>query len=249
MRVRRNILITGASSGLGAEMARQFAAKGRNLALCARRADRLDQLRAALLDAYPEITVSVRPLDVDDHDAVFRVFHQFSDELGTIDRVVVNAGIGDGKPIGTGGFAVNTRVAQTNFMSALAQCEAAMEIFRAQNSGHLVVISSLTALRGFRGGAAVYAATKAGISSLAEGIRGDMLRRPISVTTIQPGFIRTEMNEKAGYPMMAGVEQGVRSIVHAIEREKAVANVPRWPWSVIGVAMKVTPLRLLAKFT
>ncbi len=249
VRVRRNILITGASSGLGAEMARQFAAKGRNLALCARRADRLDELRAALLDAYPEITVSVRPLDVDDHDAVFRVFHQFSDELGTIDRVIVNAGIGGGRTIGTGGFADNARVARTDFVSALAQCEAAMDIFRAQNTGHLVVISSLTALRGFRGGAAVYAASKAGISSLAEGIRGDVLGTPIKVTTVQPGFIRTEINEKGNYPMIVGVEKGVRSIVHAVEREKAVANVPRWPWSVIGVAMKVTPLRLLAKFT
>jgi short-subunit dehydrogenase len=245
--VRRNILITGASSGLGAEMARQFAANGRNLALCARRTDRLNELRDDLLARHPGITVAVRQLDVDDHDAVFEVFQAFADDLGTLDRVVVNAGIGKGQPIGTGAFKVNVQTATTNFVSALAQCEAAMEAFRKQNAGHLVVISSLSALRGFAGNATTYAATKAGISSLAEGIRADVYGSPIKVTTIQPGFIRTEINEKVRAPFVASLERGVRTIVKATEREVAVANVPLWPFGVMSAATKLVPMRLWAK--
>jgi NADP-dependent 3-hydroxy acid dehydrogenase YdfG len=245
--VRRNILITGASSGLGAEMARQYASMGRNLALCARRTDRLEELRIDLVARYPSITVSVRQLDVDDHDAVFSTFQAFADELGTLDRVVVNAGIGGGKAIGTGGFKDNTRVAATNFVSALAQCEAAMEIFRRQDNGHLVVISSLMAVRGFAGSGMVYAATKAGISNLAEGIRADVHGGPIKVTTIQPGFIATDINKDVKTPLKAKIGPGVRSIVKASEREKAVANVPPWPWSVMGPIMRLVPMPLWAK--
>ena len=69
-------LITGASSGLGAEMARQFAAAGHDLALCARRLDRLEALRDEILAAHPQRTVVVRRLDVDDHDDVFAAFRE-----------------------------------------------------------------------------------------------------------------------------------------------------------------------------
>jgi short-subunit dehydrogenase len=163
--------------------------------------------------------------------------------------VIVNAGIGKGQPIGTSAFKVNVRTAETNFVSALAQCEAAMEIFRAQNAGHLVVVSSMAALRGSGGPTTTYAATKAGISALAEGIRADVFKTPIEVTTIQPGFIRSEMNETMKVPLIVSTDKGVRAIVKAVEREAAVANVPPWPWSVIGLAMRVIPLRLWAKFS
>lgn len=93
---RRRILITGASSGLGAEMARQFAAKGHDLALCARRVEHLEKLRDELGDA---VSVTVHALDVNDHDAVFRVFREAADAHGGgLDRVIVNAGLGKGAP-------------------------------------------------------------------------------------------------------------------------------------------------------
>ncbi|MET0134095.1 MAG: SDR family oxidoreductase [Kibdelosporangium sp.] len=245
--MRKKILITGASSGLGAEMARQFAAKGCDLALCARRTERLARVRDELTAAHPDVKISVAQLDVDDHDAVFQVFQAFAAEFGSLDRVVVNAGLGKGQPIGTGGFEPNRQTAMTNFVAALAQCEAAMEIFRRQNTGHLVMISSLSAVRGFPGNATTYAASKAAASTLAEGIRVDVLGTPIKVTTIQPGYIRSEMNDGRKVPMMAGTERGVRAIVNAIEKEKAVADVPLWPWAPLGVLTRILPRRLFAK--
>ena len=77
------ILITGASSGLGAEMARQFAARGHDLALCARRTERLEELRAEIAAAHPGRRVEIRALDVNDDDAVFAVFRAFREDFGT----------------------------------------------------------------------------------------------------------------------------------------------------------------------
>jgi short-subunit dehydrogenase len=241
--MRKNILITGASSGLGEGMARLFATQGRNLALCARRTDRLEALRDELTAAYPGITVSVKKLDVTDHDEVFKVFHEFVTEFGTIDRVIVNAGLGKGQPLGTGYFYANKQTAETNFVGALAQCEAAMEIFRRQNAGHLVMVSSVSAFRGMRKNINTYAATKAGVASLAEGLRSELLGTLIKVTTLYPGYIRSEMNERVKHaPFMVDTETGCRAMVAAIEKEKAKATVPFWPWAPAGVLIRNLPL-------
>jgi short-subunit dehydrogenase len=247
--VRTNILITGGSSGLGAEMARQFAAKGRNLALCARRVDRLEALRAELSAAHPGVKVAIRALDVDDHAAVFRVFRELAEELGGLDRVIVNAGLGKGARVGAGRFDANRQTAMTNFVAALAQCEAAMEIFREVGQGHLVVVSSMSAMRGMPGSITVYAASKAGVAALAEGIRSDVLQSPITVTTLFPGYIRSEMNERVAHKVrfMADTETGVRAMVDAIEKEVAKASVPAWPWKPLGFALRHAPLRLVRR--
>jgi len=237
---RQNILITGASAGIGAELARQFAARGRTLALCARRTDSLEELR----DSLPGVKILVKALDVTDHDAVFEVFRSFADELGSLDRVIVNAGIGKGQPIGTGGFHANRQTAETNFLGALAQCEAAMEVFRKQNAGHLVVMSSMAALRGLPGNVTTYAATKAALSALAEGIRVDTITTPIAVTSILPGYIRSEMNPNPGR-LIADTVPAVRAMVAAIEREPKHAYVPPWPWRLMAPVLRHLPARVL----
>lgn len=247
--MRQNIIITGASSGLGEEMARQFAAKGRNLGLCARRTERLEALKVALEQAYPGITVSVKALDVNDHDRVFAVVQEFKQEFGQIDRFIVNAGMGKGVGIGKGGFSANKQTAMTNYIAALAQCEAAMEVFREQNNGHLVTISSMSAIRGMPGAMTAYASSKAGLESLTEGIRSDVLRKPIKVSCIMPGYIRSELNEKVkDTPFMVDTVPGVRAMVHKIEKEVANAYVPWWPWVPMGYVMKRIPLSWMRKF-
>ena len=246
--MRRNILITGASAGLGAEMARQFAANGHNLALTARREERLEALRTELTERCPQAQIVIHRLDVTDHDQVFEVFRKADAELGQLDRVIVNAGLGKGAPLGTGRFDANRETALTNFVGALAQAEAAMELFRARNAGHLVFISSISALRGLPKTVTTYAATKAGLASLAEGLRMELLGKPIKVSTIFPGYIRSEMNEHvANTPLIVDTVSGVRAIVAAIEAEKAKAYVPPWPWSPLARVMRFAPLPLLKR--
>lgn len=241
-------LITGASSGLGAEMARQLAARGHDLALCARRTDRLDDLAAEITAAHPGVRVGVKALDVTDHDAVFEVFEAFAAELGGLDTVVVNAGLGKGQPLGTGRFDANLETARTNFLGALAQTEAAAAIFRRQRSGHLVMVSSFSALRGMPRNITTYAATKAAVAHLAEGFRADVHGTGIEVTVLYPGYIESEMSGTAARtPLMATTEKGVRAMVEAIERKKASAVVPAWPWVPLGFVVKRLPVALLRK--
>jgi hypothetical protein len=248
--MRDRILITGASSGLGAEMARQFAAKGRHLALCARRLDRLEELRAELNADHPELTIAVGALDVTDDDAVFRVFGELADQLGGLDRVIVNAGLGKGARLGTGKHYANRQTAMTNFVAALAQCEAALEHFRAVDAGHLVLVSSMSALRGLPGTMTTYAASKAAVATLGDGIRTDLYGSPITVTTLFPGYIASEMNTGTGRtpPLMVDTAKGVRAMVREIEREVGHAAVPRWPWTPLGVVLRHVPAGLLHKF-
>lgn len=244
-------LITGASSGLGAEMARQFADHGNDLALCARRTERLEQLRDEILAAHPDRRVEVRALDVTDDDAVFAVFGAFAEGFGTIDRFILNAGLGKGARLGTGKYHANRQVAMTNFVAVIAQAEAAMEILRRQGRGQLVFISSVTAPRGFPKSMAVYAATKAGVASLAEGLRSEMQASrdlDIQVSTIFPGYIRSEMNEYVENAMfMVDTETGVRAIVAAIEAGKDDAKVPTWPWWPLGTAIRHAPLSVVRR--
>ena len=244
----KTILITGASSGLGEGMARLFAKLGYNLAICARRTDRLASLQTELMAQYPDIRIEYRVLDVSDYNAIFEVFDAFAADFGHIDRVVVNAGIGDSRRIGKGRFDTNRRTVEINFISALAQCEAAMNIFRAQNSGHLVVISSMSAMRGLPKHLTAYGASKAGLAHLAEGIRADMLltKLPIKVSTIYPGYIRTEINTNAKpLPFEVDAETGTKAIVAAIEAGVEEACVPSLPWSIVGKAMKYLPLQIV----
>ena len=232
-------------------MARQFAARGQDLALAARRVERLERLRDEILVDHPDRRVGLRALDVTDDDAVFRVFDEFAAEFGTLDRIVINAGLGKGAPIGTGKYYANRETAMTNFVAALAQAEAAMQILRAQKRGQLVFISSLSAVRGMPKAVTTYAATKAGVASLAEGLRSEMEASPdldIKVTTILPGYIRTEMNERVpNTRFMVDTESGVRAIVDAIEKERSSALVPAWPWVPIGTAMRHLPLGLVRR--
>jgi short-subunit dehydrogenase len=246
--MRRNILISGASSGLGRGMALEFAARGRNLALCARRVELLEQLRDEIAGRYPAVRVAVRALDVNDHEQVFAVFRALREELGSLDRIIVNAGIGRGAAVGTGSFPALRQTAMTNFVAAIAQCDAAVEIFRAQQSGHLVTIASMTAIRGLPRSQTVYAATKAGLASLTEGIRAELLHTPIRVSAIFPGYIDTPINAHVRHrPFVVDAATGCRALARAIERERARAYVPWWPWAALALLMRYMPLAWIAR--
>lgn len=247
--LRQRIVITGASAGLGAGMAREFAARGRDLALVARRLDRLEELRAELLAEHPGIRVVVAELDVDDPDAVAAVVPELAAQLGGIDRFIANAGIGHSASVGTGSAARNRAVLATNVLGTHATCEAAMELFHAQGAGHLVVISSVASIRGMKGTRSAYGASKAALNSLAESIRADVLGTPITVSTILPGFIATDINEGRRGPFTVDLQTGVQALTAAIEREPVRAYVPEWPWRPVSALLRVLPLSAVRALT
>ncbi len=220
-------------------MAHAFTAQRHNLALCARRLDQLTELREQLLRDFPAIHVSIQVLDVTDYLQVFEVFHEFNKEFSSIDRIIVNAGLGKGPSLGTGCFDANLATANTNFVDTLAQCEAAMEIFRAQGRGHLVTVASVAAIRGQKNASLTYAATKAGLASMSEGLRLECRDTAIYVTTLFPGFISTEITKYSGKkPFQVDLTTGCKAMVRAIERKPATACVPSCPWTPISFILK-----------
>ena len=224
-------------------MARVWAADGRDLVLCARRLPELDRLRDELLGEHPGRTILIKPLDVNDRVAVDRVFSEARAELGGLDRVVANAGVGRGEPIGVGSGEANYATAQTNFLGVLNQAEAALAEFRRVNAGHLVVMSSMASLRGLRGGVTVYAASKAAVANLAEGLRSDLWETPITVTSLHPGYIKTAMTEaNPELRLAAPLESATAELVRVVEEERPRAYVPAWPWAPLSLVMKYMPL-------
>lgn len=247
---RKTILITGASSGLGEGMARRWAAQGKDLALCARRLDRLEALRSELLADNPSIRVAVRELDVVDGDAVESVFEELAAELGGIDRFVLNAGLGKGASIGTGKAHANRETAMVNVVGTLNQAEAAMELLLARGEGHLVFISSVSALRGMPKAQNTYGASKAFVSSLAQGLHAelDSAGSRIVVSDILPGYIRTDINRSVRTPLMTEFDEGVDALVKTIDSEPTRALVPAKPWKAIGPLLTTLPEKVSRRF-
>ena len=149
------------------------------------------RLPGRILAASPDTRVEIRALDVNDDEAVFDVFRGFAEDFGTLDRVIINAGIAKGAKLGTGKYYANKQTAMTNFVAALCQAEAAMEIFRAQKRGHLVFISSISAMRGMPKSMAVYAATKAGVASLPRGCVARCRQLPTRTSGSRPSIPAT----------------------------------------------------------
>lgn len=105
--------------------------------------------------------------------------------------------------------------------------------------------------RGLRGAQTAYAASKAGLSTLAEGIRADVAGTAIDVTTLAPGYIESEMTSRTGGggPLVVDTATGVRAMVGAIDARVAHAYVPGWPWAVLGPLLGVLPMPILRRLT
>ena len=163
--------------------------------------------------------------------------------------MIVNAGIGKGAPLGSGKLWANKATIETNLIAALVQIETALEIFKAAGSGHLVLVSSVLGNKGVPGVKAAYAASKAGVTSLGESLRAEYLSGPIKVTTLEPGYIESEMTAKsASTLLMVDNETGVKAMVDAMEREAGRAAVPWWPWAPLVQVMRMLPPRLARRF-
>jgi len=220
-------VITGASRGLGAALAQTYAkqlqgnvtlsllARSRqNLADCQQRCEHF----GARVHSYA--------CDIADTDAVLKLL---SDISGTpVDVAFINAG--------TTGNSVNRHepwqqqesIVLTNLLGAMASCEALLPAMRAQRRGAIVFISSISAYRGL-GLTPSYCASKAGIKSYAESIRGDLAHEGIEISTVLPGFIQTDMSNQfqGARPFMLTAEQAANIIIRGVSKQRSVISFPR----------------------
>lgn len=226
------VLISGASSGIGKELAVVYAEKGYSIGLLARREDKLSQLAETLQRDYG-CEVHWAKCDVTNMDSTKLAIESLQSQLGAFDIVIANAGVG--KTITAKRF--NTEDAENIFqtnvfgMQNLVSCVLGSMIDRGQ--GHIVGISSLAAYTSLPG-SFVYSSSKAAVNSWLEGLRREVKPRGVTVTTICPGFIKTPMTDTNDFPMpfMMSVEKAARKIAKAIDAKKKVYN---FPWQTHGL--------------
>lgn len=246
------ILVTGASSGIGAEFARQLAGHGAHLGLVARRKDRLDELAAELQKSG--VRVAVAAADVSNREAMLEAIGAIRRSLGieAFDRAILNAGVGitfraksfDSKRV--------EEVTRVNFLGAANAIEAVLPGMIARQRGHLVGISSLSARRGLPMGFA-YGASKAALTTLLDGLRVETEPLGISVTAIHPGFVRTPMiaDQTTPQPGLLEAPEAVKRMLRAIAREKRQYAFP-FSTAFLTEALRRMPVwmshRLLVRF-
>jgi len=241
----RTILITGASSGIGEGLALEFARRGYGIAIAARRADRLEALAPKLLAAGASQVVVV-PLDVADTDAIEPAVQRAAADLGRLDVIVANAGVGPLTPTGRGKLPLMRETLNINLVGAIATIEAALPVFRAQGSGHVVGITSVAGSKGLPGFGA-YSASKAGLHRYLQALRAELRATPVVVTELAPGFIDTDINRNKGArPFLIDVDQGAAIMARMIERQVGKRWVPVLPWTIIAQLLKILPAAVLA---
>lgn len=241
----RTILITGASAGLGAGLAFEFAKRGYALALAARRLDQLEAMVPKLQAAGAAQVVPIR-LDVADTASIEPAVQRAAQALGRLDVVVANAGIGLLTPVGKGRLAVMRDTFAINLLGAIATIEAALPIMKAQGGGQVVGVTSVAGAKGLPGFAA-YSASKAGLHRYLQSARAELRGSGITVTELAPGFIDTEMNRGYGArPFVIPVERGVAIMARMIERKVGQRWVPVLPWTIIAFLLKFLPAAVLA---
>ena len=195
--MKKVIVITGASSGIGAALARQFARDEVILALVARRREALEAVAKSVEEAGG--TAHVFPADMADRGAVSKCFDAIQSELGAVDTLIANAGIGDPTPASRYDAEVVDRIIQVNLLGVSYCIEAVLPQMVARQDGHIVGVGSLAGYRGLPGSAA-YCASKAGLAALLESLRR-LRRYNVRVTTICPGFVKTPLTDRNRFPM------------------------------------------------
>ncbi|MGQ9836745.1 MAG: SDR family oxidoreductase [Cyanobacteriota bacterium] len=188
------VLITGASSGIGAACATLFARSGAKLILVARRQDRLQELALTLEQTYGTSSYPL-PLDVRNGAEVKRVLQALPPEWAAIDILINNAGLSRGlEPLHTGVVQDWEEMIDTNLKGLLYVTRAVLPGMVERGRGHVVNIGSIAGRQTYPGGN-VYCASKAAVRAISEGLKLDLLGTPIRVTEIQPGMVETEFSE------------------------------------------------------
>ena len=221
-------MITGASSGIGRGLALEIASRGGNLALLARRADLLEEIVKQV-----KVKAVFATADVRDAKAVREAAERFRQELGPIDILIANAGIGTANHITELTPEHAAKVVGINVLGSVNSVAAVLPEMVERRQGRLVAISSLAAYRGLAKSAA-YCASKAAMTAYFESLRIDLRQSGVGVTIIHPGFIKTALTSgrEAKMPYLMELDYAVKKIVNAIEKEK---KIYAFPWQLATI--------------
>jgi short-subunit dehydrogenase len=230
----RTALIIGASSGVGAALARRLSREGYALGLVARRIDRLEALAAELVHAR------AYPHDVANTAEVPALLEKIRSDLGELDLFIYCAGVLFPNNPTVYDTAQDQFIFQVNLIGAAAWINPVVQRFQQQHAGHIVGIGSIAGDRGRRGMPA-YTASKAGLHTYLEGMRNRLWRDGVTVTTIKLGQVETDMLKNADRRRSPITPERAADLIwQAIEQRKQTVYVPWW-WGPIGWAVRHLP--------
>ena len=233
----KSIFITGASSGLGEALAREFSNEGVTLGLLARRLERLDLLASDLSG-----TVCNFSADVGDPLAMRAVAENFIRSVGVPDVVIANAGISVGTMTSSvADQEVFERIMRTNVLGIVNTFQPFIDAMEKRGSGTLVGISSIAGFRGMPGSGA-YSASKSAVNVYLESLRVELSSSGVRVLTICPGYIKTAMTDVNPFymPFLMKPEAAAHSIKKAIDKNKRFHVMP-WQMRIVAYFLRVLP--------
>lgn len=252
-------LITGASAGLGANFARQLAGRAASLVLVARRRERLEELRDELTKIDPNLNVQIWPADLSKAEEVEALCVWLEQEMISIDFLINNAGLGDHGPFLTSELTRVDEMMQVNIVALTLLTRRLLPSLLAAQRGAILNVSSSASFMPIAR-MAVYAASKAYVTSFSEALRMELHGTNVSVSALCPGPVETEFSSVAARPnerketapkfIYVSPQEVVRSGLHAIEHGHPVV-VPGWPMKIAMGLVRLTPmpiLRLASRF-
>ena len=233
----KKAIIIGASSGIGRELAKILYHNDYVLGLAARRYELLTQLQNEL-SADHDANPCLRRIDISNQEEAMRQLTELINEMGGVDLIVISSGTGYlNKELD---WSKEKATIDVNVSGVTAMINISLRHFMEKNSGHLVVISSIAALRG-SGDCPAYNASKAYISNYLEGIRyrlkKDRNKSTITITDIRPGLVDTEMAKGEGLFWVQPPQKAARQIYKKIRQKKEVAYITK-RWRIIALILK-----------
>lgn len=246
-------LITGASAGIGREFARQLAGRAQSLVLVARRQERLEELRDELTKRDSSLKVHIRAVDLSDDRAVIELFDWLERERIPIDLLINNAGLGDVGPFATSELQRVKEMLAVNVAALTLLTRLLLPGMIAQRRGAILNVSSTAGFLPIAG-FAVYAATKAYVTSFSEAIRAELHGTGVTVTSLCPGPVPTEFTQVAARPgakpdrspefVRVSAEETARAALAAIERDRPLV-IPGFIMKLGMSLVRIMPLSIL----
>lgn len=236
------ILITGASSGLGAALARQYARNGVTLGLLGRSAVRLAYV--ADICRQQGARVEIFTGDITESASLGQWIESF-DDRHRIDLCIANAGISAGSGGGGETLEQAKHIFNVNLFGVMNTIHPVIDRMMTRKNGHIAIVSSLAGFRGLPTTPA-YSASKAAVRIYGQALNGLLHNHGIAVTTICPGFIKTPMTDVNPFPMpmMMSAEQAAKIISHRLHRRPSMIAFP-WPMALLAKLQNMVPDTIL----
>lgn len=245
--LRGTCVVVGASSGIGASIARRLGLEGRKVAMLARRPREVQAMAAAIDDALGRKAAFPYVHDATDLDAVEGLFAQIEQELGEIDEVHYVAGVMPEVAIDEFDLKKDRMQMQVNALGCIAWCNAAAKRFLARKRGCIVGISSVAQDRG-RCGRPGYNASKAAMDTFLEGLRNRLWRHGVQVTTARPGFVETPMTQGLALKGAISADRAAELVLRARDAKRSIVYVPG-KWRLIMFVIRNIPSVLFRRLS